>query len=198
WLIRGKWTLGLSKFSNKFDHFFRPKNRDFISKFHICPSHLQPRITQALSSTGPLSLSQIYSRQRFEQEQNQPCGPSSSTPDRRGIIPINASNSLIAKTIASICTCNLRLGLHISRRRVVSSSNLSNHAHVMDPYFLTENKEYKDFKNKDFREIYSYKVLVGDAFDSEKEESNGSSDEADKVDKAALGIDVSCTGVVIS
>lgn len=137
WLIRGKWTLGLSKFSNKYDHFFRPKNRDFISKFHICPSHLQLRITQALSSTGPLSLSQIYSRQRFEQEQNQPCSPSSSTPDRRGIIPINASNSLIAKTIASICTCNLRLGLHISQRRVVSSSNLSNHAHVMDPYFLT-------------------------------------------------------------
>lgn len=31
-----------------------------------------------------------------------------------------------------------------------------------------ENKEYKDFKNKDFREIYSYKVLFGDAFDSKK------------------------------
>lgn len=31
-----------------------------------------------------------------------------------------------------------------------------------------ENKEYKDFKDKDCREVYGYKDLFGDAFDNEK------------------------------
>lgn len=31
-----------------------------------------------------------------------------------------------------------------------------------------ENKEYKEFRDKDYREVYSYNVLFGDAFDSDK------------------------------
>lgn len=35
-------------------------------------------------------------------------------------------------------------------------------------HFEQENKEYREFKEKDCREIYAYQVLFGDAFDNEK------------------------------
>ncbi|CAA3003313.1 Hypothetical predicted protein [Olea europaea subsp. europaea] len=51
--------------------------------------------------------------------------------------------------------------LHFSDTRI-----FDNDAFMMNVY--QENKDYREFRDKGCREVYSYKVLFGDAYDSDK------------------------------